>query len=118
MVVCVAGSRYLRDRHVIWDLIEDVRDEIIEFDLLIHGACQGVDEYAHMWAKMAGIPVKQYPAKWSFHKQAAGPIRNQEMAKACDVLIAFPMKGAPNKGTNDMIRRAKALNKQVFIFDL
>lgn len=118
MIVCVAGSRFIRDRHTVWHHLEDVRDRLYEVDLLIHGACQGVDEYAHMWAEMAGIPVKQYPAKWCLHGPAAGPIRNQDMAKACDVLVAFPMKGKPNKGTMDMIRRARAQKKHAIVIEL
>lgn len=47
--------------------------------------------------------VTVFKADWNKHGKAAGPIRNGEMLKDADMLIAFP----GGRGTEDCIRQAK-----------
>jgi len=54
--------------------------------------------------------LQQFPANWNEHGRAAGPIRNQEMAGAGDILFAFP-GGA---GTTNMISNMNRKGKRVF----
>lgn len=86
---------------------------------LIHGDCGrsevktgktiGADWLGADWA--ITIPVTAYPADWSKHGRAAGPIRNQQMLDEGkpDLVIAF----AGGRGTDDMCRRAQAAGIEV-----
>ncbi len=85
---------------------------------VLHGACAGVDMWAHEVVKAAGIWVMAMPALWDTQGKVAGPKRNKEMAKAAlwmtdanaweparpPVCIAFP----GGVGTAGMVRIAKS----------
>lgn len=78
---------------------------------IIHGCAPGADMAAANWAGDRGIAVEPYPAEWRKYGSAAGPIRNARMLAmgAPDVVIAFP----GNRGTADMVRRARAAGVRV-----
>ncbi len=68
---------------------------------VVSGGCSGVDQDAEAWAREMGIPVTRFNAAWGKHGNAAGPIRNQEMADYCapgDCCVVFP----GGKGTQSM----------------
>lgn len=62
----------------------------------------GADWFGQQWAYMNMLPVETYPADWNNHGRAAGPLRNEKMAKIADACIAF----SGGKGTADMVMRA------------
>lgn len=72
---------------------------------IIHGDARGADRMAGAWAVSHAIPVRKFPAKWTLHRKAAGPIRNRQMLVdgRPDVVVAF--KGGV--GTHDMIDQAE-----------
>jgi hypothetical protein len=78
---------------------------------VVEGGAPGFDAFAKKWAKYHGIPVKEFAADWDKHGRAAGPRRNEEMARYADALIAFH----GGKGTDDMIRRARKHGLVVYI---
>lgn len=85
---------------------------------VIHGACKGVDMWAHEVVKAAGIWVLAMPALWVAHGNHAGPTRNAAMATVAQwltdanaweparppVCIAFP----GGRGTDRMVKIADA----------
>jgi len=89
----------------------------IRFSVLMHGACgvdrskpdwsrlTGADRWAHEWALRNRVPVVAYPADWTTHKRAAGPMRNEEMIidGRPDLVIAFP----GGDGTAGMVELAR-----------
>jgi len=79
---------------------EENEDPITE---VVSGKCSGADAYGERWAKFHGIHVEPFPADWDNLGDAAGPVRNEEMAKYADVVILFP----GNKGTRSMQERAE-----------
>lgn len=83
--------------------------------LVISGHAVGADKLGEAWAKKNSIPIDPHPALWSKYGNAAGPIRNREMAKQADALIAF--WDGKSKGTENMILEAHRhkLIVQVFI---
>lgn len=110
MKVIVCGGRDLTD--MAW--VARQMDAIHTTDAihtLIQGGATGADRLARRWAYTVGIKVKEYPADWSTHGPAAGPIRNQQMldAERPDLVVAFP----GGRGTADMVRRAKAAGVRV-----
>lgn len=110
MKVIIAGSRDVSDLRTVCQAIEDSNFEVTE---LVCGMCRGVDILAHGWAKDNNIQIKEFPADWDNYGSSAGPIRNAQMAKYADALIALP---APrSKGTRDMILKALDNGLDIFV---
>lgn len=114
MRVVVAGSRNqlsLGQPVFIENWLNDLSNYLFHIDELVSGGCKtGVDAYAEDWASRNGIKVKVFSADWNLGNKA-GPIRNRQMAKYADALIAFPLSTAISKGTRDMIEAMAALKK-------
>lgn len=71
-----------------------------------HGDCPtGADTYASAWAFELGLEQEKHPADWSKHGNAAGPIRNQEMAKL-GAALCFAFWDGKSRGTLNMIECA------------
>jgi hypothetical protein len=99
-VLVVTGGRNFADR----DRVYGALDELLakhRIALLIHGAATGADSLANDWAEQNRIACLPVPAWWAKHGNAAGPIRNAQMAALADmlalhideceaVLLAFP----------------------------
>lgn len=73
---------------------------------LIHGQARGADNQAAAWAARKDIPRRAFPADWTKHGKAAGPIRNKQMLAdgKPDLVVAF--RGG--RGTANMIKQAEA----------
>lgn len=56
-----------------------------------------------------------FEADWRTHGDPAGPMRNSDIARACDRLVAFRMPGI-SKGTDDVIRKARRFGKPYVVF--
>jgi predicted ATP-grasp superfamily ATP-dependent carboligase len=97
-----------------WDAPEylnailDAYHAVFTVGVVIEGEARGVDVMARAWAESRGIPVERYPADWTRHGRAAGPIRNRQMMREGqpDVVMAFHRNLAASKGTRDMVRVA------------
>jgi hypothetical protein len=110
MKTIIAGSRNIEDYRIVKEAIEESQVNITE---VVSGCARGVDNLGEQWAKQNRIPIKKFPADWKKHNKAAGPIRNTEMAKYGEVLIAI--WDGKSKGTHDMINKAIHEGLQVFI---
>ena len=74
-----------------------------------HGDCPtGADALVKAWCRVNGTTVAAYPAAWTTHGRAAGPLRNERMLteERPDLVIAFP----GGRGTGDCVTRAVAKN--------
>jgi hypothetical protein len=54
-----------------------------------------------------------FPADWKTHGKAAGPIRNRQMAKNAEALIA--LWDGNSRGTKNMIETATKLGLKVYV---
>lgn len=77
---------------------------------VISGGASGADAGGEAWAKSRLIPVRVFHADWKTHGNAAGPIRNREMAEYANAVALFP----GGRGTASMRREAKAAGLQIF----
>lgn len=116
MRVIVAGSRHYDQKTAEALVVQAVEqcgfsDSIAE---VIHGGARGIDAAANVLKSR--WPVTVFPADWDRHGKAAGPIRNTEMAKAADALIAI--WDGQSRGTADMIQKARAHGLRVFVFSV
>ena len=62
------------------------------------------------------MPVEGFPAEWDKYGRSAGPIRNGQMAKAAEALIALLAPGS--RGTKNMIEQATKKGLKVFVQEI
>lgn len=109
MKVIIAGSRTITDGRKIFLAIKDSDFTITE---VVCGGARGVDELGKQWAIHNNIPVKIFPADWTTHGRAAGPIRNAVMAKYADALIL--VWDGKSRGSKNMKSQAKKNNLLIY----
>lgn len=101
MKLIIAGSRNFEDYELLKARVEALPFKVTQ---VISGNARGADQMGEWWAQQNEIELRVYPANWSKYGRAAGHIRNQEMARVGDVLIAF--WDGKSKGTESMINYA------------
>lgn len=106
MKVIVAGSRTITDEATVRRAMRTAWRMGIRPTEVVSGACwAGVDALGEKIAREASIPVKRFPADWSAHGRAAGPLRNAAMAEYADALVA--VWDGRSRGTANMIEEAR-----------
>lgn len=115
MKVIIAGSR---EGFTPEDVFEGVacihRYSGIQIDEIVSGGAIGIDTFGEELAKTYSIPIKMFPANWTVHGKSAGFLRNEEMAKYANCLIAF--WDGQSKGTKHMIEMALKYGLKLFVF--
>jgi glycerophosphoryl diester phosphodiesterase len=87
---------------------------------LINGGALGIDAAARTYwhrrfqNKEPDFPLRTIQANWDRYGKSAGPIRNREMARNADALIAI--WDGVSRGTSNMIETAKDLGLKVHIY--
>ena len=110
MRVIIAGSRGITDYSVVEDA---VRQSGYFITTVVSGRAQGVDRLGEEWAKARAIPIARFPAAWDRYGKRAGVLRNQQMAKYSDALIA--VWDGESRGTFNMISEARQRGLKVFV---
>lgn len=109
--VVIAGTRTFSDYGLLCrvadSLLRDRHPDII----IISGECRGADKLGEQYAGDRGYPVERFPADWKTLGRSAGPIRNRQMAEACDGAIVF--WDGHSQGTKTMIGHCRDLKKSV-----
>lgn len=99
--VIIAGGRDFNNYYGLSQamdrLLANVSDEII----IMCGKARGADTLGEQYAKERGYKVRYFPADWDTYGKQAGFIRNEEMAKNADALVAF--WDGKSRGTKSMI---------------
>lgn len=110
MRILVTGSRDWADGEAIRKALEPFRSPADgSLPILVHGGCPtGADALADSCARSWGWETEVYPADWSAHGRAAGPIRNQRMVDSRpDFCLAFIRNGSRGAtGCVEMAERA------------
>lgn len=109
MKLLVAGSRGWKDFSTMKGVLF-ARLKQGPIDLIISGGAKGPDTYAIVFVNDLKIDVKVFKPDWSLGR-GAGHIRNRDMAKEADELIAFWDGHSP--GTEGMIDEMRRLKKPV-----
>lgn len=119
--VIIAGSRSFDNQDlfdtVLLDLLINVSVNEIE---IVSGGCRGADKMGEEYAKKWYLPCTVFEADWNQYGKAAGPIRNEQMAryaKEADrgILIAFPV--GESRGTRNMIEQARWHGLEVYVIE-
>lgn len=111
--VIIAGGRDFQDA----ERLDAVMDEYLEhhsISEIVCGKAKGADTLGEQWALFHDIKVTEFPAEWHKHGRGAGHVRNMEMAKYADVLVAF--WDGDSRGTNGMIHDALHEGLEVHVY--
>lgn len=113
--VIIAGTRSFNDYNLLKESCEHLLRENMEKHriIILSGHASGADALGERFAEEHGLKCELHPADWKKHGRAAGPIRNTEMARISDALIAFWDGKSP--GTRSMINLARKYGLQVSI---
>ena len=111
--VIIAGSRDIEDPIV--HVEEAMYLSGIPTTEVVSGGCRGVDQAGEQWAKSRGIPIVRFLPDWDRNGRAAGPIRNVEMAKHADALVAVRRSNGASRGTDNMIYEARKRGLHTFV---
>lgn len=109
MRTIIAGSRSITDYDIVLKIVADSEFIITQ---IVSGGAKGVDTIGEDIAADFGIPLVVFPADWARYGRAAGPIRNELMAKNADALIA--VWDGRSTGTKHMMKIAKQLGLKVY----
>jgi hypothetical protein len=110
MKVIIAGGRNITDYSLVLSAIRESGFTITE---VVSGMAPGVDTLAVQYAKENDLPLQQFWAEWGFYGKSAGPIRNRNMAKYGEALIAI--WDGKSRGTKNMIEEATKRNLPVYV---
>lgn len=121
--VIIAGSRKFNDYQKMLEVLDNLGIHLIDtIDPveIVSGHASGADALGERFAKSYGYSLKIFPADWSTYGKAAGPIRNEEMAKYAaeadrGILVAFPV--GESRGTRNMIKLAKQYGLEVEVIE-
>jgi len=111
----VAGGRdfvdYQRAHAVLFALAEEAgADRSIS---IVSGMARGADRVAYEIAKAENIKCYEFPADWNQYGKRAGYLRNENMARVANGLLAF--WDGKSRGTAHMIKTMRVLGKPVQI---
>lgn len=110
MRTIIAGTRTCADY---LKLVEAVKDSTFNITTVFCGEAKGADALGEQYAKTNNIPLEYYLPDWEKFGRAAGCLRNADMLKNADALIAlWDQKSA---GTKHMIGIAQKKGIPVFI---
>jgi hypothetical protein len=111
----IVGSRR-RNSDADYKALEDALAEVyVRGDSFVSGGCPlGGDAFAEQIAKAVGISITVHHPDWKVHGKAAGFVRNDKIARDCDVLLALVHPDRTG-GTEDTVAKARKLGKKVIL---
>ena len=111
--VVVAGTRTFHDYKLLRDELDRLLSRKLPDVIIISGGAKGADKIAEQYAHYHDLEMWVMLADWDKHGRAAGPLRNQEMAKVADAVVVF--WDGVSRGTMHMIDAARAKKKSLRI---
>jgi F0F1-type ATP synthase gamma subunit len=118
MKLAVVGSRSLTDYNKVkYNIIRYFTDKETDrhphFDEIISGGASGADALGKRLAHELNIKYTEFAADWNAHGKSAGYIRNEQIIKHSDKVIAF--WDGKSKGTMHSINLARRYKKDTII---
>lgn len=109
--VIVAGGRDFSDYEYLRSSLDLLLQNIAGPIIIVSGTAKGADKLGEQYAAEKGYAVLRFPADWDRFGKAAGYMRNEQMAKNADALVAF--WDGTSKGTKNMIQLAKRYDLKI-----
>jgi len=111
----IVGSRTFDNYNLLEkEIFNQISLEAIE--CVISGGARGADTLAEKFADKYNIPKMIYKANWDKYGNIAGFLRNNDIVKNSDFIIAF--WNGRSRGTQDTMTKAQASNKKLWIVRL
>ena len=110
--IAVIGGRDFTDYALLSKTLDRIRKEEPEV-LIISGGARGADSLAQKYAKENGLAILIFYPDYQRYGKRAPLVRNNKIAKECDLLIAFPT--SKSRGTWCTVKKAKELGKKVIV---
>jgi len=80
---------------------------------IVSGGARGADSLAEQYATENGLRFQCFPADWGKFGKIAGFLRNDDLVKNCDRIIAF--WDGKSSGTKDTIAKAERAEKPSYV---
>ncbi len=111
--VIIAGGRDFDNYILLTETMDKYLSDVTDDVVIVCGKARGADTLGEQYAISHGYSVWDFPAEWSRYGKAAGYIRNTEMAKNADALVAFWV--GRSLGTKHMIATAEQSGLDVHV---
>jgi len=108
--VIIAGGREFDNYKQLCEVCDHMLQNKTNIEV-VSGVARGADTLGEKYANERGYAIRRFPADWDKHGLGAGHIRNEQMAKYGDALIAF--WDGSSKGTKNMIEVARTNDLQL-----
>lgn len=118
MRVIVAGGRDFNNYPLLKESLDVIFSKLNKDELVvISGTAPGADQLGEKYAMGNRIKLERFPADWKRFGNAAGMIRNRQMAVdgKADALVAF--WDGKSSGTGGMIKIARELDLDIRIIN-
>ena len=115
MNIAIIGSRKFSNYSFMKNSILNIV-KIEDIDYVVSGGAKGADTLGELFAKEYNLKTMIFKPEWNKYGKAAGVIRNTDIVRNADIIIAFPM--GSSKGTYDSIHKARKSHKTVYIFSV
>ena len=112
MKVAIVGSRSFTS----YPTLKRAMSSIKGITEIVSAGAKGADTLGEMYAKETGVPCRIFYPDWKLHGKYAGFLRNEDIVRAADVVVAF--WDMESKGTKHTINTARKLGKKVYIVDV
>lgn len=109
MIVAIVGSRGFTDYSFLHKRIRKIM-RLYHISCIVSGGANGADSLAERFAQEHGISLKVFKPDWDQFGKRAGILRNIEIVKASDVVVAF--WDQKSRGTEFTINECKRQGKQ------
>ena len=105
--VIIAGSRNFSDYGLLAKTCDHMLQNQEDVEIVSGKEPKGADKLGELYAEEKGYHIEEFKAHWSQFGDAAGPIRNKQMAEYADALICFWDGDTVKSGTYNMIQQAR-----------
>jgi hypothetical protein len=109
MKVAIIGSRDFNN----YELVKKTMEEYENVDMIVSGGAKGADTLGEQWAKENNKETLIFKPDWEKYGRSAGMIRNKDIVKNSDLVIAF--WDGKSKGTKNSIDTCGKLGIKVRI---
>lgn len=102
MKIGIVGSRNFNQYSLVKEVMDDYIDEV---DTVVSGGAKGADTLGELWANENDKATLIFKPDWEKYGKRAGFIRNQDIVKNSDLVLAF--WDGQSKGTKSSIDLCK-----------
>jgi len=115
----IVGSRKRDSDYDFLCCVDHFLEIFEEGDIIVSGGCPlGGDNFAEIIAEAYDVEIEIFHPDWEKHGKKAGFLRNLDIAKKSDVLIAILTEDkSQSKGTMHTVNTMCKLNKPVILND-